>query len=405
MRILLTEGSGLTSRQVATRLGELGHEVEILSSTPVCLARFTRHVRRVHAVPPFGLHPLAWFDAACVIARRRRIDVLFPTQEQVTVLSAREHRVSCRTIVPPFAALRRVQDKHAAHRTLSALGLPQPESVIATSEPDLAGVTRFPVFVKRPVSTASGGVRRVRVPNDLAEAAREMGLRDGGVLVQAEVSGPLAMVQGVADHGRLVAWSANLRAREGAGGGASSKESIPLPTIAEHLGRLASGLSWHGAVSLDAILTPDGPVYIDVNPRLVEPRNAWLAGVDFVAAMLALARGEQPPVSPAPRAGVRTHQLLLAVLGAAQSPHGRRAVARELLGAATHRGDYEKSAEELTPIRHDPLSAVPVALASALTLVSPPTWSLFVKGSVQSYALTPQGWAEILREVDAPPLE
>jgi hypothetical protein len=30
MRILLSDGSGLTSRQVATRLGELGHEVEIL---------------------------------------------------------------------------------------------------------------------------------------------------------------------------------------------------------------------------------------------------------------------------------------------------------------------------------------------------------------------------------------
>jgi uncharacterized protein YbjT (DUF2867 family) len=37
VRILLTEGSGLTSRQVARRLGELGHEVEILSSTSICL--------------------------------------------------------------------------------------------------------------------------------------------------------------------------------------------------------------------------------------------------------------------------------------------------------------------------------------------------------------------------------
>ncbi len=32
MRVLLTENAGLTSRQVATRLGELGHEVEVLSS-------------------------------------------------------------------------------------------------------------------------------------------------------------------------------------------------------------------------------------------------------------------------------------------------------------------------------------------------------------------------------------
>jgi predicted ATP-grasp superfamily ATP-dependent carboligase len=318
----------------------------------------------------------------------------------VTVLSAFERRIPVRTIVPPFAALRRVQDKHAAQRTLTAVGLPQPRSVVATSEHDLLQVTRFPVFVKRPVSTASSGVRRVWDAGHLAGAARDMGLHDGGVLVQEQVSGPLAMIQAVADHGRLVAWHANLRVREGAGGGASSKESIPLPRIAEHMGRLSEALGWHGPISLDAILTPDGPVYIDINPRLVEPRNAWLAGVDLVALTLALALGEHPPASLSPRAGVRTHQLLLAVLGAAQGEHARRAVARELITAARRRGAYEQSAEELTPIVRDPLAAVPVAAAAVLTLARPQTWPLFVRGSVDAYALSPQGWAEILRAVD-----
>ena len=46
MRILLSEGSGLTSRQVATRLGELGHEVEVLSSTQICLPVYTSHSPR-----------------------------------------------------------------------------------------------------------------------------------------------------------------------------------------------------------------------------------------------------------------------------------------------------------------------------------------------------------------------
>src|SRR6516225_3860765 len=111
MRILLTEGSGLTSRQVATRLGELGHEVELLSSTALCLARFTRYVRRVHRVPPFGREPFAWLDAALSVAKRRQVDLLFPTQEQVTVLSAFRARVPVPTLVPPFSALLRVQDK------------------------------------------------------------------------------------------------------------------------------------------------------------------------------------------------------------------------------------------------------------------------------------------------------
>ena len=81
MRILLSDGSGLTSRQVAGRLGSLGHEVEILSSSRLCLTRFTRHVRAVHDVPQFGLDPLGWLAAAERIAGDRKIDLLMPTQE------------------------------------------------------------------------------------------------------------------------------------------------------------------------------------------------------------------------------------------------------------------------------------------------------------------------------------
>ena len=223
MRVLLTEGSGLTSRQVATRLGELGHEVEILSSTPICLTRFTRHVRRVHRVPPFGNHPLAWLDAACGVTRERGVDLIFPTQEQVTVLSAFESRLPVPAVVPPFESLKRVQDKLSSFRTLSAVGLPQPPSLIAMTDDDLAAVNSFPVFVKRAVSTASSGVRRVKEPDRLAEVARSLEMNNEGVLVQSQVEGPLVMIQAIADGGRLIAWHANLRTREGAGGGASSK--------------------------------------------------------------------------------------------------------------------------------------------------------------------------------------
>src|SRR5262252_9178612 len=101
MRVLLSEGSGLTSRQVAGRLSELGHEVEVLSSTPLCLTRFTRHLRAVHPVPRFGEAPFAWLEAAQRVAAERNADLLFPTQEQVAVLSAFQHTLAVPTLVPP----------------------------------------------------------------------------------------------------------------------------------------------------------------------------------------------------------------------------------------------------------------------------------------------------------------
>jgi glutathione synthase/RimK-type ligase-like ATP-grasp enzyme len=395
MRVLLSEGSGLTSRQVATRLGALGHHVEILSSTPFCLTRFTRHVRALHEVPRFADDPIKWFEAANRIATARSIDVLLPTQEQVAVLSALRARLAAKTVVPDFAALRRVQDKVAAWRTLHEIGLPQPLSVVVRSKDELARIAQFPVFVKRPISTASTGVQRATSADQLVAAAAALGLGAEELLVQSQISGPLAMVQALADRGRLVAHHANLRVVEGIGGGAAVKESVELPTLADHLERLVRALDWHGPISMDVIVSENGPQIIDVNPRLVEPINAHLAGVDLVGAMLELAQGGHPPTLPAGRAGVRSRQLLLTVLGAALQG-SRRAVLSEFMTALRGRGAYDHAVEELTPVRGDPIAAVPLVLAVLATLINPSLCRMFHKGGTGPYALTPDAWRKII---------
>jgi hypothetical protein len=395
MRVLLSEGSGLTSRQVATRLGALGHHVEILSSTPICLTRFTRHVRALHKVPRFADDPLVWFDAASRIAKTQAIDVLLPTQEQVAVLSALRARLDIATVVPDFAALRRVQGKIEAWQTLHAIDVPQPASVVVRSEDDLANIAEFPVFVKRSISTASAGVRRAKTPDELVAAATALGLGSAELLVQTQALGPLAMVQALADRGRLVAHHANLRIVEGIGGGAAVKEGVVLPTLPALLERLVRALDWHGPISMDVIVTESGPLVIDVNPRLVEPINAYLAGVDLVGTMLELARDGHPPGVPAGRSGVRSRQLLLAVLGAAERG-SRVAVLRELRAAIRSQGDYRDTVEELTPAGGDPIAAIPAVVAVLATLIKPSLWRLFHAGATGSYSLTPNAWDEII---------
>jgi hypothetical protein len=143
-------------------------------------------------------------------------------------------------------------------------------------------------------------------------------------------------------------------------------------------------------------------VFIDINPRLVEPGNAWRSGVDLVAVLLEVARGGVPPIQPPGRAGVATHQLLLAVLGAGAHGRGRRGMASEILAALARRGPYRGSAEELTPLRGDPRALVPVLLAAGAMLARPALWRWFVGGSVGSYALTPSGWELLL---STPPAE
>ena len=398
LSLLLTDGTGLTSRQVATQAAAAGHVVDVLAPTRLGPASFTRHVRRVHRVPAFGRDPELWLDACLAVLRGGAYDVLVPTQEQVAILARHADRVPVALAVPRFEALRRVQDKVAQARTLAELGLPHPPTVVASSVSEALGTLDPPVFVKAPIGTASAGVRRAASRAELRAAAEAFLAESGAVVVQAAVAGRLVMAQSVFAHGRLVAWHANTREREGAGGGSSAKRSLPHPAVRDLLDRLGTALGWHGALSFDAIRenTRSGPSssvfrVIDVNPRLVEPGNAWRAGVDLVSALIDVSRGVELDPLPVPAAGVRTHQLLLAVLAAQR----RRDVARELAAAVLRRGPYGASAEELTPCRRDPLAPLPVAAAAAATLAAPSAASWFTGGATAAYALTPAAWATI----------
>ena len=424
MLILLSDGAGLTSRQVATVLARAGHRVEALSPRGLCLARMTRHVRRVHDVPPVGRDPHRWLDAALDVAARRGADLLLPVQEQVAVMALGRDRIEAAglaTAVPSFEALAQVQDKVSAYRTLARLGVPQPPAVIAASAAELADAAEvgaadagaetgaagrrtrlgLPVFVKTPIGTASAGVRRVSSPEELGRLAGEyerLGVfaEGGSVLVQQPVAGPLVMVQAVFADGELVAFHACERVREGPSGGASHKRGRPLPRAREQMARLGAALTWHGALSADVIDGPEGPVFIDINPRLVEPANALASDVDLTGALVQVALTGTSRPQPDGTPGVRTHQLLLAVLGTAQRGR-RRDVARELADAALRRGSYRDSREELTPVRGDLLAPVPVAVTALATLAWPPAWRRFVGGSAGAYALTPAAWGELTR--------
>jgi hypothetical protein len=95
------------------------------------------------------------------------------------------------------------------------------------------------------------------------------------------------------------------------------QEQVSVMALArEHVMRLGALLGWHGALSADVIVSAQGPQLIDINPRLVEPVNAYLSGADLVGTLVEVARSgtaRVPEAGARDRQGVRTHQLLLAV--------------------------------------------------------------------------------------------
>jgi hypothetical protein len=116
---------------------------------------------------------------------------------------------------------------------------------------------------------------------------------------------------------------------------------------------------------------------------------------DLVRRWLALSRGQRVGPPPQARSGVRTHALLMAIIRHAELGHGRRDILNELAAAALRRSWYAGSEEELLPLRSDPGGAIPLALISAVLLVSPRLWKRLAGSGMPAHALTPEGWQQL----------
>ena len=76
-----------------------------------------------------------------------------------------------------------------------------------------------------------------------------------------------------------------------------------------------------------------------------------------------------------------------ALLGSASRDGTRRDLIRECGRIAAGEGLYRGSSEELTPVRFDWLSAVPLAMTTALLLASPPIAASLARGGFGAHLL------------------
>jgi hypothetical protein len=96
-----------------------------------------------------------------------------------------------------------------------------------------------------------------------------------------------------------------------------------------------------------------------------------------------------PVAAAESRAGVRTHLAMQALLGCASRGGRRRDIISECWNIASGRDAYAGSTEELTPLRLDRISAVPLAMIAIVLLMAPG----------RGVALTRGGWGAHLLDI------
>jgi predicted ATP-grasp superfamily ATP-dependent carboligase len=378
LRVLLSEGSSTSAREAITVLGLKGYIVEICDPSPVCLGRFSRFVRKFHRCPGLRDDPAGYLAFVEKLLVERKFDVLLPTHEQGFLFARVQERFAARAglALPSFESYRSAHSKAGFSRLLDELGLPQPATRIVKFADALRAAVSFPCVVKTSIGTASRGIWFVRDEAGLARALQELNASDAfadEVLVQDLIAGTTEKAQAVFSRGKLLGFHAYKQIAAGAGGGEAIKQSVRRPLVRAHLATIGERLGWHGALSVDYILPDEAaePLFIDCNPRLVEPMSAYLAGLDLVDLLLRVSRGETPEPAAESRVGVRTHLAMQALLGCAVRGGTRREIFRECVDVAFGRGPYADSVEELTPVRRDWIGAVPLAMTALALLANP----------------------------------
>lgn len=395
MRILLSEGSSTSAREAVTALGVKGHHVEICDPDPRCFARFSRFVKRYHPCPGLRDRPIEFLDFVVDLVSRESFDVLLPIHEQGFLFAAAIDRIAPHVAIalPSFRNYRRAHSKAGFHDLLTELGLPEPPTRIVHSAQELReAVKHFPCEIKAEIGTASRDNFLARSRADVEKAAtalEENGSFADRVLVQDFAKGAVEHSQAVFFRGELIAMHAVRQIARGQGGGDAIKESVSRPQVEEHMRAMGRALDWHGAWSLDYILTESGPEYIDSNPRLVEPMGAQLCGLDLADLLLEISL-DRRPASARSGEGIRTHLAMQALLGVASRTESRGRIMAEARHLIAKDGRYRGSHEELTPVRVDWVSAGPLLATVVLLLTDPTGSSRLAKGGWGSHLLTPQ---------------
>jgi predicted ATP-grasp superfamily ATP-dependent carboligase len=396
LRVLLSEGSSTSAREAITALGLAGHIVEVCDPSPVCLGRFSRFVSKFHRCPGLRDDPAGYLSFVEKLLVERPFDVLLPIHEQGFVFARVRERFDARIglALPVFESYRTAHSKAGFSRLLDELRMPQPATRIVTSPSGLRDAVRFPCVVKTSIGTASRGIWFVRDDAGLLRVLQELAASEAfadEVLVQDLVAGATEKAQAIFSHGKLLGFHAYRQIAAGAGGGEAIKQSVRRPKVRADVATIGERLGWHGALSVDTIMPEEGAhLFIDCNPRLVEPMSAYLAGLDLVDLLLRVSQAKTPQPAPDSREGVRTHLAMQVLLGCAARGGTRREIFREGIRVTARRGSYADSVEELTPVRRDWISAVPLAMTTLALLANPKL----------AATLSKKGWGAHLLGID-----
>lgn len=295
--ILISGARAPVALHLARLLIDAGHCVTLVDHLKHPLAAASQLNIPYCRIPSFGDDPEAAGEALKDIIKKRGVDLVIPTCEEVLHLSALWTRTppDAMLFAPKLADLTLLHHKYHFIRMCQDLGLPTPRTHLVTTPKELAGYThdtRHLVF--KPVWSRFGS--QVLVRPKVQHLRQVCPTAQNPWIAQEFVDGPELCIYAIARAGRLVALSV-YRGVVRAGLGAAvcfapEEESTPLRAFVE---RIVQATKWTGQISFDVIRTQDGRIFpLECNPRATSGLHFFSDGAAFSEALF----GTQGEVKP-----------------------------------------------------------------------------------------------------------
>ncbi len=289
MRVLVTSSRMPFALGMVRKLAAEGHEVYPADDYSLAPGSHSKYVA-AHFVYPSPRGDTAGFVAELErIAQERDIDVIVPAFEEVFYLSTQLERVTrfAKVFASPFSTLARLHDKGAFEELVTGLGLPIPQTVIATSDEALREAAgSFERYFAR-AAFSRGGVSLLTNAGPLAGA---MSLEEvhptpeSPWLVQPFVEGETVCTYSTAHEGRMSSHLMYRIPRQWKHSTGIQFEAIDASESLRLIEPVVAELGYTGQISFDFLVTPQGLSFVECNPRptdgvLLMPRDELARGL------------------------------------------------------------------------------------------------------------------------------
>jgi glutathione synthase/RimK-type ligase-like ATP-grasp enzyme len=390
-KVLLSEGSSLTSRETLTCLCNSGYSVDIITSAKRPITMFSKWKNKLIFTNNVNENPHDYLTHVSKLINSGAYEALIPTHETAWLFSEGRRYFSSEIVLPVAApaSFHMVQSKISFAELADSLHIPHPRWSMVKE--NMAINIPYPYWIKDEYGTAGRSVFKVSTAQERSEAENILLTGTNRIMAQENIEGRYGQVQAVFNKGKMLAVHTSMQRGSGAGGSAAARISVQDPEAQKHIEILGTQLAWHGSITLDFIEKNGVPYFIECNPRMIEPANATQAGINFPELLIKISSGgELPQTILTGRSGVKTHSIMALLLGSAEKRNSRKHLIKLLFLSIMRRDFFAESAEVLTPVDKDLRSIIPLLSVFIRLLIHPRNVYSIKQHTIDNYCVLPE---------------